>query len=185
MTGVMSPVNAELSPIGIAFLGMDFLNNTDYEPTSVADVDRPERLTQESEMLISVSGQYKLVPVQDSAQKKIAVFDFELVDQSAGGGIFAKDAIDVENLKLSTQMARSMPKDSGRYSIIDTSSTIDEIASAGGIQHCNQCEAQIAKRLGAFHCQAGCAGAETESKPNPVPRRIRTQQQTLGRCDAG
>ncbi len=36
-----------------------------------------------------------------------------------------------------------------------------------------------------IHCQAGCLGAETESKPNPVPRRIRGQQQTPGRCDAG
>lgn len=35
------------------------------------------------------------------------------------------------------------------------------------------------------HCQAGGAGAETESKPDPVPRRIRAQQQTPGRCDAG
>jgi len=32
---------------------------------------------------------------------------------------------------------------------------------------------------------AGGAGAETESKPDPVPRRIRAQQQTPGRCDAG
>jgi hypothetical protein len=43
--------------------------------------------------------------------------------------------------------------------------------------------AQVAKASG--FSQAGCPGAETESKPDPVPRRIRAQQQTPGRCDAG
>jgi hypothetical protein len=33
---------------------------------------------------------------------KIAVFDFELNDRSAGGGIISQDAIDTENLKMST-----------------------------------------------------------------------------------
>ena len=38
---------------------------------------------------------------------KVAVFDFELKDTSAGGGIIAADAIDTENLKKSTeQVAR-------------------------------------------------------------------------------
>ena len=40
-------------------------------------------------------------------------------------------------------------------------------------------------RAAGFHCQACGAGAETESKPDPVPWRIRAQQQTPGRCDAG
>jgi hypothetical protein len=34
---------------------------------------------------------------------KIAVFDFELNDASAGGGIIAQDAIDSENLRDSTE----------------------------------------------------------------------------------
>src|SRR5687768_15217234 len=34
---------------------------------------------------------------------KIAVFDFELDDRSAGGGIIAQDAIDTENLRKSTE----------------------------------------------------------------------------------
>ncbi|MES9969850.1 MAG: DUF2380 domain-containing protein [Candidatus Thiodiazotropha sp.] len=42
-----------------------------------------------------------------------------------------------------------MLADSGRYRIVDTSSSIDEITSAGGIKHCDRCEAPIAKRLGA------------------------------------
>ncbi|MES9969851.1 MAG: hypothetical protein ABW092_07425 [Candidatus Thiodiazotropha sp.] len=54
-------------------------------------------------MVLAESGGYRFVPVKDSPEKTIAVFDFELIDQSAGGGVVAKDAIDIENLKLSTQ----------------------------------------------------------------------------------
>ena len=52
---------------------------------------------------------------------KIAVFDFELEDKSAGGGVVPQDAIDIENLKISTEEARRMLSASGRYSIVDAS----------------------------------------------------------------
>ena len=42
-------------------------------------------------------------PAAEPAPIKIAVFDFELKDASAGGGIIAQDAIDTENLKKSTE----------------------------------------------------------------------------------
>ena len=86
---------------------------------------------------------------------KIAVFDFELEDKSAGGGIIAQDAIDTENLKLSTQEARRMLSASGRYTIVEAGATVGEAASAGGIRHCNGCEAPLAKTLGADQSMAG------------------------------
>ncbi len=86
---------------------------------------------------------------------KIAVFDFVLDDKSAGGGIIAQDAIDTEHLKKSTEEARRMLSDSGRYSIIDPSSVAGEVASAGGIQHCNGCDGPIAKKLGADRSMVG------------------------------
>jgi hypothetical protein len=64
---------------------------------------------------------------------KIAVFDFELNDKSAGGGIIGQDAIDTENLKLSTEEARGMLSASGRYNIVDASSATGEVISAGGL----------------------------------------------------
>ena len=83
---------------------------------------------------------------------KIAVFDFELEDKSAGGGIIAPDAIDIENLKISTEEARRMLSASGRYSIVDASG---EVISAGGILHCNGCEGPLAKKLGADQSMVG------------------------------
>ena len=87
--------------------------------------------------------------VTEPSPTRIAVFDFELIDNSAGGGIIAQDAIDTENLKLSTEKARRMLVASGRYSIVDTSSTASKVTSAGGIRNCNGCEGLLAKKLGA------------------------------------
>jgi hypothetical protein len=86
---------------------------------------------------------------------RIAVFDFELNDASAGGGIIGPDATDTENLTKSTEEARRMLSTSGRYSVVGTSSVTDEVISAGGIQHCNGCDGPLAKRLGADQSMAG------------------------------
>ena len=85
----------------------------------------------------------------------IAVFDFELNDTSAGGGIIGQDAIDTENLRKSTEEARRMLSASGRYSIVDTGSVAGEVISAGGIQHCNGCDGPLAKKLGADQSMVG------------------------------
>jgi hypothetical protein len=86
---------------------------------------------------------------------KIAVFDFELEDKSAGGGIIGPDAIDAEHLKASTEEARRMLSASGRYSIVDTGSAADEVTSAGGILRCNGCDVPLAKELGADQWMVG------------------------------
>ena len=85
----------------------------------------------------------------------IAVFDFELNDTSAGGGIIGQDAIDTENLRKSTEEARRMLSASGRYSIADTGSVAGEVISVGGIQHCNGCDGPLAKKLGADQSMVG------------------------------
>ena len=86
---------------------------------------------------------------------KIAVFDFVLDDKSAGGGIVAADAIDIENLEKSTAEARRMLASSGRYTIIDASSADAELDAAGGVLHCNGCEGSLAKKLGADQSMVG------------------------------
>jgi hypothetical protein len=86
---------------------------------------------------------------------KIAVFDFELNDASAGGGVVAPDAIDTENLGKSTEEARRMLSASGRYSVVDTGSVAGEVLAAGGIQHCNGCDGPLAVKLGADQSMVG------------------------------
>ena len=86
---------------------------------------------------------------------KIAVFDFELNDASAGGGIIGPDAIDTENLGKSTEEARRMLSASGRYSVVDTSSAAGDVIAAGGIRHCNGCDGPLATKLGADQSMVG------------------------------
>jgi hypothetical protein len=86
---------------------------------------------------------------------RIAVFDFELNDASAGGGIIVRDAVDLDNLTKSAEDARRLLSASGRYNIIDTGGVMHELTAAGGIQHCNGCEGALAKRLGADQAMVG------------------------------
>jgi hypothetical protein len=86
---------------------------------------------------------------------KIAVFDFELDDRSASGGTGAPDAIDAENLAKSTEEARRLLSESGRYSIVDTAGVAADVASAGGVQYCDGCDAPLAKTLGADQSMVG------------------------------
>jgi hypothetical protein len=85
----------------------------------------------------------------------IAVFDFELNDASAGGGIIGPDSIDTENLRESTEQARRMLSASGRYRIVDTGSVAADVTSAGGIQHCKACDGPLARKLGADQSMVG------------------------------
>jgi hypothetical protein len=91
----------------------------------------------------------------ETAPTKIAVFEFELKDTSAGGGVIAADAVDTENLKKSTDEARRLLSESGRYSVVDTSSVAGEVTSAGGIQACDGCDGPLAKQLGAEQSMVG------------------------------
>jgi hypothetical protein len=100
-------------------------------------------------------GLLAIQPLKAAEPIKIAVFDFELDDKSAGGGIIAQDAIDIENLKLSVEDARRMLAASGRYSIVDTGSVAGEVSAAGGIQRCNECDGPLGKKLGADQSMVG------------------------------
>ena len=93
-----------------------------------------------------------------TAPIRIAVFDFELNDKSAGGGIIEQDALDQENLKNASQEARRLLEQSGRYALIDTSGASDQLRSLGGIQNCNQCNVDIAKELDADQSMVGVIG---------------------------
>ncbi len=86
---------------------------------------------------------------------RIAVFDLELDDRSAGGGVIGPDARDVGYLRQTTEVARRMLAASGRYDVVDTGSVAGEIAAAGGIRHCNGCDGPLALKLGAEQAMIG------------------------------
>jgi hypothetical protein len=86
---------------------------------------------------------------------RIAVFDFELDDRSAGGSVIEPDAADAEHLKLSTEEARRLLATSGRYEIVETDGAVEALRAAGGVRHCNGCEGALAAQLDADQSLAG------------------------------
>jgi hypothetical protein len=94
-------------------------------------------------------------PARAAEPIRVAVFAFEYQDVSGGSGIISQDAIDTEYLKQATEEARRLLSASGRYSIVDTTAVAGDAALAQGVQHCNGCEAALAKKLGADQSMAG------------------------------
>jgi hypothetical protein len=96
------------------------------------------------------SGAPLAVPASaDSAPIKIAVFDFELDDSSAGAGIAGDPAADLAQLDRVTSEARRVISESGRYRVVDVASAEGEGVKSRSLRQCNGCEAAIAAKLGA------------------------------------
>jgi hypothetical protein len=106
-------------------------------------------------LIAAVVGATEPSAVAEPVRTTIAVFDFELNDQSAGGGIIGQDAVDTENLQASTQEARRLLSTSGRYTIVDASRVAGAVTSAGGIRHCGACDVALARDLGADQSMVG------------------------------
>jgi hypothetical protein len=77
---------------------------------------------------------------------KLAIFDFELEDLSAGPGESPADTL---LLKQITSDARRMIANSGRYSLVDIGSADAEAVKGRWLHRCHSCDAGIALNLGA------------------------------------
>ncbi len=94
-------------------------------------------------LLASVQGVAAAEPVRD-----IVVFDFEMMDSSAGAGTSPQDDLDTKYLAESTQVAKDYLAKAGTYKIVDAQPAAAEVAKAGDLRRCNGCEAPIASKLG-------------------------------------
>lgn len=84
-----------------------------------------------------------------SSRVKLALFDFELEDQSAGAPLMQESQADTDLLKQVSNDARKMLAESGRFGLVDTSSADDEAVRERSLHTCNGCDAAIALKLGA------------------------------------
>jgi hypothetical protein len=80
---------------------------------------------------------------------KIAVFDFELEDVSAGASLPGEAAADSARLKDVTSEARRVLAQSGRYDLVDVSKVTVRPVMEKSLRACNGCDAGIALQLGA------------------------------------
>jgi len=95
---------------------------------------------------------------------RLAVFDFQLDDRSAAGGVVAKDAIDDENLRKTTELARQRLAASGRYVLVDTDPVAAEFAAAQAARRCDGCEAGLGRKLGADQSMIGIVARVSRSE---------------------
>lgn len=80
---------------------------------------------------------------------KLAIFDFELEDFSAGASLAAGNSDDSEQLKSVTNVARRLIARSGHHSLVDIGSADAQAVKEHSLRKCDGCEAAIALKLGA------------------------------------
>lgn len=86
---------------------------------------------------------------EPKAPIKLAVFDFELDDFSAGGPIAGESPVETAMLQRVTTLARKQLARSGLFEIVDGSASTNEMVKTHWLRKCNGCEAGIARDLGA------------------------------------
>jgi len=86
---------------------------------------------------------------QYPARLKLAVFDIELDDFSAGGPIAGESPEETARLQRMTALARELLAQSGLFDIVDGSASTDQRVKDHWLRKCNGCDADIARALGA------------------------------------
>jgi hypothetical protein len=81
--------------------------------------------------------------------RKVAVFEFELIDTSLEGEKRGADPAEAARLRKASDALRDGLAATGRYAVVSTAPASGKIAEAGHIRTCNGCELRIARELGA------------------------------------
>jgi hypothetical protein len=81
--------------------------------------------------------------------RKVAVFEFELIDTSLEGEKRGADPAEAARLRKASDALREGLAASGQYAVVPTVPAAKQIAEAGHIRTCNGCEVRIARELGA------------------------------------
>lgn len=89
-----------------------------------------------------------------TAPIKLALFDFELEDFSAGASADTTSS-DAAHLSKVTEMVRQLFTQSGRYRLIDVESVEAPAVRSHTLRDCNGCDADIALKLGAEQSLVG------------------------------
>jgi hypothetical protein len=91
----------------------------------------------------------------EGAPVRLAVFDFELEDGSAGASIAGSSAADEAHMRaVSTEVRRVIGK-SGRYELVDISRSDEPAVKSQALRKCNGCDAVIARDAGAEQSLVG------------------------------
>jgi len=94
---------------------------------------------------------------------KLAVFDFELKDETPAAALLGQTASTEAAMENVSREARRLLTESGRYILIDPTETDAEPVRAKGLRNCAGCEAGIALRAGADQALLGIVRRITQT----------------------
>ncbi|WP_424360180.1 DUF3280 domain-containing protein [Methylocystis parvus] len=80
---------------------------------------------------------------------KLAVFDLELDDFSAGGPLAGESAVETARLQRMSALARELLSRSGLFEIVDVRPSRNPMVAEHWLRKCNGCEVDAARELGA------------------------------------
>lgn len=89
------------------------------------------------------------------APKKIAVFNFDLIDDSQEGEMNGIRADETQRLVLISDELRRLLKTDGRYEAVDLTSIAADIERLKPMYKCNHCEGELARKVGADYVMIG------------------------------
>ncbi len=78
---------------------------------------------------------------------KLAVFDLELDDFSAGGPLAGESAVETARLQRMTKLARELLSRSGLFEIVDVKASANPMVAEHWLRKCNGCDADAARDL--------------------------------------
>ena len=87
--------------------------------------------------------------------KKIAVFNFDLIDDSQEGEMNGVRADETQRLILISDELRRLMKVDGRYELVDMTPIAAEIERLKPMYKCNSCEDELARKVGAEYLMIG------------------------------
>ena len=87
--------------------------------------------------------------------KKIAVFNFDLIDDSQEGETNGVRADETQRLILISDELRRLMKADGRYELVDMTPIAADIERVKPMYKCNSCEDELARKVGADYLMIG------------------------------
>jgi hypothetical protein len=107
------------------------------------------------EIRTGLSGPPAASAVATPAPTRLAMFEFELEDESAGAESTGQTASDRTSLQDATDAVRKLLTESGRYDVIDGRSASANAVKTHTLHDCGGCDAAIAQGLGADQSLVG------------------------------
>lgn len=105
-------------------------------------------------LIVALAAIFAALPAH-AEPKKIAVFNFDLIDDSQEGEMNGVRADETQRLILISEELRRLMKADGRYELVDMTPIAADIERLRPMYKCNSCEDALARKVGADYLMIG------------------------------